>query len=444
MQKISRMRKAFFLLVLSCLTQLTLHAQWSENYNYLKDYVQAQKGMALDSSQYLSIYHNQELHYLYPIYKSFKQEPWLIKTSGRADYYADLKQSLAFIGDYAGVQELEKIELFSPYTDSLQKAINKQGNPFAGASFKDAKTYILDKTRNSQVVMINEAHEKPQHRVFTASLLEDLYVQGFRYLAMETLSPFPNASLRQVNMLTGHYTCEPLAGELVRKALDLGYSLVAYEDSSSTHTVNQREYTQAQKIFQILEKEPKAKILVHAGQGHVEEGAGSDGRIPMAAYFKIISNIDPLTIDQTGMTEGSNGLYGALWYQQYAPKLGFDTPMVPYLAGKSVDLFQYHLFDIYVYHPPTKFKNGRPLFSTMNGWKKETAVQPIFRDLFFVQAFYEKEYNEKRVGMLVPADQTYATSPDGYYYLYLQKGRYQVVYRDKQYKILGSKVLLVL
>ena len=86
------MRKAFFLLVLSCLTQLTLHAQWSENYNYLKDYVQAQKGMALDSSQYLSIYHNQELHYLYPIYKSFKQEPWLIKTSGRADYYAYLKQ----------------------------------------------------------------------------------------------------------------------------------------------------------------------------------------------------------------------------------------------------------------------------------------------------------------------------------------------------------------
>lgn len=438
------MRKAFFLLVLICLTQLTLKAQWSENYNYLKDYVQAQKGMALDSSQYLSIYHNQELHYLYPLYKSFKQEPWLIKTSGRADYYADLKQSLAFIGDYAGVQEIEKIEQFSPYTDSLQKAINKQGNPFAGASFKEAKSYILAKTKNSQVVMINEAHEKPQHRVFTASLLEDLYQQGFRYLAMETLSPFPNASLRQVNMLLGHYTCEPLAGELVRKALELGYTLVAYEDSSATHTVNQREYTQAQKIYQILEKEPKAKILVHAGQGHVEEGAGSDGRIPMAAYFKIIAGIDPLTIDQTGMTEGSNGLYGALWYQQYAPKLSYETPMVPDLAGKSVDVFGYHLFDIYVYHPPTKFKNGRPLFSTMNGWKKETAVQPIFRDLFFVQAFYEKEYNEKRVGMLVPADQTYATSPDGYYYLYLQKGRYQVVYRDKQYKILGTKVLLVL
>ncbi len=438
------MRRVTFLLVLFCFARLSIQAQWSENYNYLRDYVQTQKSMVLDSSQYLSIYHNQELHYLYPLYKSLKQEPWLIKTIGRPNYYADLKQSLAFIGDYVGVQALEKIELFSPYTDSLQKAITKQGNPFTGASFKDAKTYILEKTLNQQVVMINEAPEKPQHRVFTASLLEDLYLQGFRYLAMETLSPYQNASVRQVNMLLGHYTCEPLAGEMVRKALALGYTLIAYEDSNANHTINQREYSQAQKIYQILEKESNAKILVHAGKDHVEEGAGSDGRIPMAAYFKIISGIDPLTIDQTGMTEGSNGLYGALWYQQYAPKLDFDKPMVPYEKDQSLDFFQYHLFDIYVYHPPTKFKNGRPLFSTMNGWKKETAVQPIFRDLFFVQAYYEKEYNEKQVGLLVPADQTYTTSPDGYYYLYLQKGRYQVVYRDKQYKILGTKVLLVL
>jgi len=43
----------------------------------------------------------------------------------------------------------------------------------------------------------------------------------------------------------------------------------------------------------------------------------------------------------------------------------------------------------------------------------------------------------------VPADQTYINAPDGYYYLYLQKGHYQLVYRDKQYKILGTKVLVV-
>jgi hypothetical protein len=291
--------------------------------------------------------------------------------------------------------------------------------------------------------MIDEAHEKPQHRVFTESLLVELYQNGFRYLALETLNPYPNASLKHLNMLTGHFTCEPLAGELVRWALDIGYTLVAYEDTSSTHTVNQREYAQAENINKILLKDKQAKILVHAGAAHLEEGASEDGRIPMAAYFKIISGIDPLTIDQTAMTEGSNGNYGALWYNKYAATLNYTVPMIPLKDGKPKDIFDYHLYDIYIYHPPTKFKNGRPLFNTMNDLKKETAIQPIYKTMFFVQAYYEKEYTEKRVGTAIPADQTYSTSTDGYYYLYLQKGRYELVYRDKHYKILGTKVLVV-
>jgi hypothetical protein len=94
-------------------------------------------------------------------------------------------------------------------------------------------------------------------------------------------------------------------------------------------------------------------------------------------------------------------------------------------------------------HPQTQYKNGRPTWNSMNGLKKETAIQPIFQTLFFVQAYYEKEYSEKELGKLIPADQTYVAAPDGFYYLYLQKGHYQLVYRDMQYKILGTKVLVV-
>ena len=39
-----------------------------------------------------------------------------------------------------------------------------------------------------QIVMINEAHHVPQHRVFTYRLLEDLWQKGYRYLALEALS----------------------------------------------------------------------------------------------------------------------------------------------------------------------------------------------------------------------------------------------------------------
>ena len=422
---------------------INTNAQTGENYQYLKKYILSQQNLKIDTSNFLSIYHNKELHYLYPLYKSISQENKLIDHLNPVQYLSDLSESVSFNGDYNSALEIEKKSYDSKIEDSIYKSINKQNDITAGIEFNDAKKYIVEKSRFQRVVMINESHNKPLHRAFTASLLEEFYAMGFRYLAMETLNQFSNASLRQVNVLTGHYTCEPIGGELVRKAISLGFILIAYEDSNYNHTVNQREYTQADNIYQILKKDPAAKILVHAGEKHIEEGAISDDRIPMAAYFKIISGIDPFTIDQTNLTEQSTSEYGSAVYEFYSKKNVFATPVVILKNNHAKDIFDFNLCDVYIMHPPTKYRNGRPTWSAMNGLKQETAIQPIYQKLFFVQAFYDKEFQEKLVGKLVPADQTYITAPDGYYYLYLQKGRYQLVYRDMQYKILGIKVLVV-
>ncbi len=421
----------------------TANAQTGENYQYLKQYILTQQNLKVDSSNFLSIYHNKELHYLYPLYKSFNQEKKIIDHLSAFQYYNDLSEIISFNGDYLSSLEIEKKSYDSNLEDSIYKTLNKQSNLLLGVEFKDAKKYILERCTKQKVVMINESHNKPQHRAFTASLLEDFYALGFRYLALETLNQFSNASLKQVTVLTGHYTCEPIGGELVRKAISLGFKLIAYEDSNYNHTVNQREYTQAEIINKILQKDPAAKILVHAGGKHVEEAAASDDRIPMAAYFKIISGIDPLTIDQTSLTEQSTSEYGSAVYEYYAKKNVLISPVVLLKNNKPKDIFDLNFCDIYIMHPPTKYRNGRPTWNSMNGFKKETAIQPIYQTLFFVQAFYEKEYQEKLIGKLVPADQSYITAQDGYYYLYLQKGRYQLVYRDMQYKILGTKVLVV-
>jgi hypothetical protein len=427
----------FLLLILGA------NAQTGENFQYLKKYIVSQPKLKIDSSDFLSIYHNKELHYLYPLYKSFIQEQHLIDHSNPLQYLTELSESVSFNGDYLSALEIEKKSHDPKLEDSIYKSLSNQSDLLAGVEFKEAKNYILDRAKKQSVVMINESHNKPQHRAFAASLLEDLYAMGFHYLAMETLNQFSNASLKQVNILTGHYTCEPIAGELARKAISLGFTLVAYEDSSSSHSVNQREYVQAENLFKILQKDPHAKLLVLAGDKHIEEGALSDDRIPMAAYFKIVSGIDPLTIDQTALTEQSTSEYGAAIYEFYSKKNAFPTPTVVLKNNRPKDIFDLNLSDIYVMHPPTKFRNGRPIWTSMNGLKKEISVQPIYQTLFFVQAFYDKEYNEKQLGKLVPADQTYITAQDGYYYLYLQKGRYQLAYRDMQYKLLGTKVLVV-
>ena len=64
--------------------------------------------------------------------------------------------------------------------------------------------------------MLNEAYNKPLHRAFAYSLLDDLYKRGFRYLAMEMLNPMPDQELTKLTYKTGHFATEPVAGEMIR------------------------------------------------------------------------------------------------------------------------------------------------------------------------------------------------------------------------------------
>ncbi|MES2372982.1 MAG: hypothetical protein V4557_10410 [Bacteroidota bacterium] len=427
------MRK--WLLLLLLLITGSCFSQFSEAYNELKTF--AQKKELVDTSRNSS----RTRHYLLPLYKAFYNEQKLLKAD--TSFYIDnLKQSLSFTGDHASVLELEKLYRDKPtgLTKEYLDTLTKVDGEFA---YIDARKYILSKAKNNRVVMINEAHDKPAHRAFTASLLEELYQQGFRYLAMEMLSNYRRTAITKLDAYTGYFTSEPIAGELIRKALELGYTLVPYEDTARNHTVNQREYAQAENLANFIKThDTTAKILVHAGYGHIRKGASGDF-IPMAAYFKIISGIEPLTIDQTKMTESDMNGFMPLVYDTWIRKHPTVSPMIALENNKPFDVLGTHLYDMYVIHPPTKYMNGRPTWVAMNGWRKETPVAPAFRSTFFVQAYYENEYAASSE-LSVPADQTYIAAQNGVYYLYLRKGKYKLVFRDKAYTMLGTKDIEVL
>lgn len=426
------------LLFVSCFIALSATAQLSEQYLELKTFAGKQTGLPTDSSLALYPYYHKALHYLYPLYKAFQKEKTILAATNATTYYDQLSQALAFVGDYASVLQLSKLG-HDPVGDTSVGFTNKQAETVKSIQYVDARQYILKKAATSRVVMINEAHDKPLHRAFTASLLEGLYQQGFRYLAMETLNTNRNTPLTRLNMYTGHYTCEPMGGELVRRALEIGYKLVAYEDSLAyKHGPNQREYIQASNINAVLKKDSTAKILVHAGYGHISKVA-TDAYIPMAAYFSVISGIDPLTIDQTTLSEGSTSNDKAAFYETWLKLRPVAAPAVPLQSDTAFDPFGYKLYDVYLIHPLTRFSNGRPNWVNMDGWKKEFPVPPAFQSLFFVQAYYANEYNDKTAGLVVPADQTYINAPNGYYYLYLRKGRYKLVFRNKLYAVLGIR-----
>lgn len=166
----------------------------------------------------------------------------------------------------------------------------------------DVLDAIVDEARSRRLVMINENHFYPNHRMLVADLLDSLKAVGYRYLALEALDPEQETTVnaaRQINLKTGFYTQEQQYGRLLRKALELGFTLVAYESSDPA---KDREEGQAENLFKkTFAKDPSAKVLVLAGMDHILEAPAPNGKKWMAALFKERYGIDPLTIGQNDL-----------------------------------------------------------------------------------------------------------------------------------------------
>lgn len=425
------------LLFLLLLVTAGSRAQVSSTFNELRNMQKAdlRRNIGSDSSLFINAYGKNGINYLLPFYKAVYYEQILRKDT--LGYYMDLSAALALVGDMRSINETRKLSQEKLSPGELQET-RKLVDSLKAIVYDDARRYILSKTRNNRVVMINETADNPLHRVFTTSLLEEMYNQGFRYFATDLLNSNTRRSITKVDANAGYGIIEPNAGELVRKALELGFTLVAYEDTVRSHTVKQREYAQAETLAALVKKDPAAKILVHAGYSHVQEAALSDAFIPMAAYFRIIAGIDPLTINQANMSEGGTNSFEAEVYRQFIRKHPVNVPTVALLDNAPVDITGMILNDIYVIHPPVKFVNERPDWMALTG-KKEIQVAAAYKSSFLVQAYFLKEYSDKTLSAAVPADQTYTSAPNGLYYLYLRKGTYRIVFRDKNYALLGSK-----
>lgn len=171
---------------------------------------------------------------------------------------------------------------------------------------------IAESAKNHQVVMMNENHFYPNHRILATDLLAKLRAIGYTYLALETLAEAQDSLLNlegaYPTLETGYYTREQNYGNLLRQAKKLGYKFVAYESRDKT---KDREVGEAENLFnKTIAIDPDAKIFVIAGISHILEEPTPDGKKWMAAIFKEKYNIDPLTISQTQLSIYRKGLPG--------------------------------------------------------------------------------------------------------------------------------------
>lgn len=271
-----------------------------------------------------------------------------------------------------------------------------------------ASDWIAAQADDYRVVLVNEAHHAPQTRVLTIALLQRLREKGYTHLAVEALlndgtDPMPGGyPVRK----TGIYTREPVFAELLREARRLGYSLLPYEpNDKGPQTQQQRETGQASAIADLLAKEPRAKVLVHAGYAHIgeaQEGLPDDAR-PMAMELAKMSGLPLLTIDQTSTRSYEAADIDTVG-QRLAKQFAVAEPSVLVARdGENAWGNKPGLYDVSVLLPPAIGGSLRPDWLSLDGKRVAVAIDlaPCLGHLPCVaEARHAREGNDA-----IPADQ---------------------------------------
>lgn len=360
-------------------------------------------------------------------------------------------QMLAFAQSFVGASNISADTYASAYQptpwtpEEIAANADRARNILKEYQPREAVTAIVAAARDRQIVILNEAHHVSRHRAFATLLARELRKLGFEYLAVETLdnrTPEPVAGLRERGYPLaddGYYGKEPLFGDFLRRSLAAGYQPVAYEFSayvgelaklSAVERQIQREDGQAQNIIdQVLVKNPRARIFVYVGHGHVNKGLSDVGGRKiglMAEQLRVKSGIDPLCIDQVLDS----------W-----PKLAErDQPLVDevlktfsgdaFVMAKrtGTDYWNNGRVDIQVWHRPALLRQGREHWLSMNGYRKPKTIPSKLlprQGRRLVQAFVAGESANA-----VPMDQVLVTAGETPPVFMLPKGKYRFAWQD--------------
>lgn len=354
----------------------------------------------------------------------------------------------SFVGDGEGAREAME-RLGAPSRGSPPSAA--LAATLARCTPADALAEIVRQAATRQIVIINEAHHVPQHRAFTLALAERLRPLDFDWFACETYTADCRALPQRgyPTRATGYYTNEPLFGDLVRRAVKLGYQPMHYEieyDSASagatasgdmTDGINRREIAQStQLVERIFKNDPTARVLIHCGYSHATEdwSRPQDGRelAWMAARLAKLLGTDPLTIDQTEQTPGgAPQSASAAW--SFAERQGWlhRPTLLRRADGNSfVDGDGWAgRIDLQVFHPAMTLVDGRPDWMHATGDRRPTEV-PVELEpehgRHMIEAFLAAESDDA-----VPLDRIVITAGEPCPVLLLAPGRYRVVAHDE-------------
>lgn len=308
--------------------------------------------------------------------------------------------------------------------------ISKQDSlRFLNYAVKNAKDYILDKSRNEQIIILNEAHHNASHRTFATSLLKGLYDNGYRYLGIEALDDDSINIRKFPTTKSGFYTSEPQFGNFIKTALDLGFILFKYEAQDGKNG-KEREIEQAENIYKFMQKNRNGKFFIYCGFEHAYEGKHQSWEKTMAGRLTDLTHINPFTIDQTQFSEKSvPNLSESLIriVDKDYPAIILDKNNIVFNGDKK-DIYT----DIKIINPITKYLRGRPnwmLLENRKYYKVPKSKIKFYPSLVF--AYRKGEFLKEGV----PTDIIELKNQKDSRFLILDKGNYEIIVKDKNYKV---------
>ena len=301
----------------------------------------------------------------------------------------------------------------------------------AGFKPASARNYILHRAVAERILNINEAHHQPLHRTFVTSLLKDLCKQGYRYLGIETLGRKDTLLHQRKYPVkeTGFYSFEPQFGNMIREALETGFTLFPYETENTAHDGKEREIDQAKNIVAFMQQHTKGKYLIYCGYAHVLEGPYQSWEKTMAGRLKEYTGINPFTIDQERLTGHSSPLYEKPDYT--AIHAAFPAVLINQHKVVYNGLARDTSVDLLVYHPRTIYINGRPNWLLLNQQRKPWFVPgDKIKIRYPILAF--AYVNREDPAIAIPYDVVELSHPREKKALILQKGKYTLVLKNEK------------
>jgi hypothetical protein len=282
---------------------------------------------------------------------------------------------------------------------------------FNDLKLENAVNFISKNLENHRILMLNERSHLPICRLFAIQLLDSLKLNGFNYLAFETLN-----SDHKINKNgfpideDGYLNQEPMFAELIRQAVLKGFKIIGYKDTTEClpppdshrfYCSNVKEEKAAERIAKVLKKDSEAKVFIYIeeDQNYKDYFVAQRNRREghkfkfMAMYLTDKMGEGPLSINQSDMVERSirpyeNPLYRCLW-RTYAPE---ESVVLVKKDGKSwMKPDTETMLDAFVFHPRTSQEIPYEWLGKVGFKKHDLDVNAFKYEGYLTQVFYKNE-----------------------------------------------------